>query len=99
MTYNQTKKQHKNQMLDTLVLGVQRLMKRRSTALVLTMTQLDKVLQNQLSSLPQNWPGSPSALRVSLNQVLNRLRNAGVKVRFYRSTNHTRTRLAMFSTR
>lgn len=42
-------------------------------------------------------PGSPSALRVVINRVINRIRNRGVSVRFGRTTDHTRTRFVKFS--
>lgn len=42
-------------------------------------------------------PGSPSALRVVLNRVVNRLRNRKVSVRFGRTTDHARTRYVRFT--
>lgn len=60
-----------------------------------TMTDLDTLLVKaysrngtKLSALP----GSPSALRVVVNRITNRLRSRGISVRFARSTNRTRTR-------
>jgi hypothetical protein len=99
MTSNSKQNSKKTQVFDTLVSGVKTLVRRRATPWVGTMTLLDEALQDRLSKLPQNWPGSPSALRVTLNQVVNRLRNAGIRVRFTRSTDHARTRLVVFSTR
>jgi hypothetical protein len=80
---------------DALVFGIKTLVRRRATPWVGTMTQLNEVLQNRLHTLPENWPGSASALRVALNKAVNRIRNAGVSVRFSRS----KTRLVEFRVR
>jgi len=62
------------------------------------MTDLDTLLRRDLKkNVPENWPGSPSALRVRLNSVVNRLRNAGMSIRFVRASNRTRTRLVRFT--
>ena len=63
-----------------------------------TMTNLMTAL-NRVSSKRQReiLPGSPSALRVVINRVTNRLRNRGIGVRFGRTTDHTRTRYVRFS--
>lgn len=42
-------------------------------------------------------PKSPSALRVVVNRVVNRLRSRGISVRFGRTTDHTRTRFVKFA--
>jgi len=64
-----------------------------------TMTELSSKLdksfhrsKGKLSILP----GSPSALRVVINRITNRLRSRGISVRFKRSTDHTRTRFVTF---
>lgn len=88
-----------NEVSNTIFNGVRMMMKRRSTPWVGTMTELNDTLKNRVNSMPGDWPGSASALRVALNKVVNRLRNAGVSVRFTRSTDHTRTRLVEFSVR
>jgi hypothetical protein len=63
-----------------------------------TMTELNsglvRVSGRKISSV---LPGSPSALRVVLNRVVNRLRNRKVGVRFGRTTDHTRTRYVRFT--
>lgn len=65
-----------------------------------TMTELNSALVKVLGRrVPQNWPGSPSALRVVLNRTVNRLRNRKVSVRFGRTSDHTRTRYVEFVTR
>lgn len=61
-----------------------------------TMTQLNKLLK-KAGNRP--LPGSPSALRVVLNRVVNRLRSRGVSVKFNREKNTTRTRYVRFATR
>lgn len=72
---------------DTLFQGVVSMLKKYS-AWSGTMTELNNSLVKVLGKrVPQSWPGSPSALRVSFNQVVNRLRNAGVSIRFARSKN------------
>lgn len=57
-------------------------------------TGLTRVAGRKVSSV---LPGSPSALRVVLNRVANRLRNRKVGVRFGRTTDHTRTRYVRFT--
>jgi hypothetical protein len=42
-------------------------------------------------------PASPSALRVVLNRVVNRLRNKKVSIKFGRSADYNRTRYVKFS--
>lgn len=42
-------------------------------------------------------PKSPSALRVVVNRVVNRLRSRGISVKFGRTTDHTRTRFVRFA--
>lgn len=65
-----------------------------------TMTELDSALTRVLSRKNSGLlPGSPSALRVVLNRIVNRLRNRGVSVRFGRASDHTRTRYVEFVTR
>jgi hypothetical protein len=63
-----------------------------------TMTNLMTAL-NKVSSKRQReiLPGSPSALRVVLNRVANRLRSRGIGVKFNRTTDHTRTRYVRFT--
>lgn len=65
-----------------------------------TMTKLSSALTRTLGrSSIKHLPKSPSALRVSVNKVLGRLRKGGVSVKFSRSSDHTRTRLVEFVTR
>lgn len=63
-----------------------------------TMTNLMSAI-NRVSSKRQReiLPGSPSALRVVINRVANRLRNRGIGVRFGRTTDHARTRYVRFT--
>ena len=93
MTYNSKKNHPKMEVYNTLFSGVVSILEKRSTW-VGTMSELNTILIKTLGKrVPTVWPGSPSALRVSFNQVVNRLRNAGISVRFVRSTDHQRSRL------
>lgn len=63
-----------------------------------TMTELNSVLVKVLNKKQSGMlPGSPSALRVVINRVVNRLRNRSVSVRFARTTDHGRTRYVRFA--
>jgi hypothetical protein len=57
-------------------------------------TALTRVVGKSQSSV---LPGSPSALRVVLNRVVNRLRTRKVSVKFARTNDHTRTRYVKFT--
>jgi len=63
-----------------------------------TMTDLRKELVTYIGN-KSNLPRSPSALRVVLNRVVNRIRVRGISVKFGRTTDHTRTRYVRFVTR
>jgi hypothetical protein len=63
-----------------------------------TMTALNKELVKNLGKKTA-LPRSPSALRIVLNRVVNRLRNRGVSIKFGRTTDHMRTRYVKFITR
>lgn len=63
-----------------------------------TMTDLSRMLVKCLGK-KVILPGSPSALRVVLNRVVNRLRCRGVSVKFNRAPNYDRTRLVRFKTK
>jgi hypothetical protein len=62
-----------------------------------TMTELSSAI-NRVASKRQRTilPGSPGALRIVINRVVNRLRNRGISVRFVRTSDHGRTRLVRF---
>ena len=63
-----------------------------------TMTELQTVLVRVLGKKRSTvLPGSPGALRVVVNRVVNRLRSRSVSVRFSRTTDHARTRFVRFS--
>jgi hypothetical protein len=63
-----------------------------------TMTNLTTALNRVLSRKQRTLlPGSPGALRVVINKVVNRLRNRGIGVRFGRTTDHARTRYVRFT--
>ena len=64
-----------------------------------TMTELGSELDrtfNRSKGMRSRLPGSPSALRVVINRIANRLRSRGISVRFKRSSDHTRTRFVTF---
>ena len=63
-----------------------------------TMTQLNSQLSKQMGK-SATLPGSPSALRVVLNRVVNRLRARKVSVNFHRTTDHQRKRVVEFRTK
>lgn len=63
-----------------------------------TMTQLKDTLIKVMGRKDGKLlPQSPSALRVVLNRVVNRLRNRKISVKFGRTTDHTRTRFVKFT--
>jgi molybdopterin biosynthesis enzyme MoaB len=63
-----------------------------------TMTELTTALNKVVSKTQRKMlPGSPSALRLVINRVINRLRNRGIGVKFGRTTDHTRTRFVKFA--
>jgi hypothetical protein len=71
---------------------------RRGRSWTGTMTDLNSALVSQLSRSESSLlPGSPSALRVVLNRVVNKLRNRSISVKFGRTTDHTRTRYVKFT--
>lgn len=86
--------------VDDLVLeGIVKVVEDSDSRWAGTMTQLNGNLvkvfnrsRNKMNSLP----GSPSALRVVINRIVNRLRSRGVSVRFGRTNDHTRTRFVRF---
>jgi len=68
------------------------------TSWIGTMTNLSSLLNRALPKTERSMlPRSPSALRIVVNQVVNRLRNRGIGVKFARTTDHGRTRYVRFS--
>lgn len=61
-----------------------------------TMTSLQRELSREVGANRKSLPGSPSALRVALNRVVNRLRNRRVSVKFIRANDRARTRTVKF---
>ena len=55
---------------------------------------LARVLGSRKSQI---LPGSPGALRVVLDRVVNRIRSRGIGVRFGRTSDHSRTRFVRFA--
>jgi len=65
-----------------------------------TMTELNSTLNkifNRNQTKINNLPRSPSALRVVINRITNRLRARGVSVKFGRTNDRTRTRYVKFA--
>lgn len=85
--------------VDDLVLnGVLEVLSTEDSSWTGTMTDLNSRLVKVLGKpLAKQLPGSPSALRVVLNRVVNRLRNRKVSVKFNRSNDHVRTRYVRFT--
>lgn len=94
MTYNS-----KTVSVDNLILeGVLKVLDKSDSSWVGTMTELNVALVKVLGKRQSNiLPGSPSALRIVLNRVVNRLRTRKVSVKFARSNDHIRTRYVKFT--
>jgi hypothetical protein len=58
------------------------------------MTNLNRVLSKHQRTL---IPATPSALRMVVNRVTNRLRSRKISVRFGRTPDHSRTRFVRFA--
>jgi len=93
-----------NNVDDIVFRGVSSILEKQSKGMWIgTMTELTKALNSLLRKRQRTMkqrtilPGSPSALRVVLNRVVNRLRNSGIGVRFVRTTDRVRTRLVRFT--
>jgi len=96
-TRKTAKRSQKVSVDDTIVNGVMSVMDNHEEWTG-TMTDLMSTLDETLNQ-GTTLPGSPSALRVVLNRVVNRLRCRGVSVRFGRTKDHARTRYVRFATR
>ncbi len=96
MVSNKTNRRVRNDVSDVLFTSVKRMVSRRATPWVGTMTDLNSAVA-RVQGTKETLVKSPYALRLVLNKVVNRLRNAGVSVRFLRSTSKNRTRLVKFS--
>ena len=88
-----------NNVDSTVIQGVFSIMERNSDTLWTgTMTDLNAALARVLGSRKsQILPGSPGALRVVLDRVVNRIRSRGIGVRFGRTSDHSRTRFVRFA--
>jgi|ERR1035437_6062679 hypothetical protein len=63
-----------------------------------TMTDVGNAITTVMGrNTKKSMPGSPSALRVVLNRIAQRLRTRGIGVRFGRATDRTRTRFVKFT--
>lgn len=97
MEYINDKNLSNDNVEDTVLQGVLNIINSNKVWLG-TMTDLGNRLIKKLGKKAV-LPGSPSALRVVLNRVANRLRKRGVGVKFGRTTDRTRTRYVRFITR
>lgn len=87
-----------NNVEEIVLRGVISIMERNVSVWTGTMTNLTTALNRVLSRNQRNvLPNSPSALRVVINRVANRLRARGIGVRFGRTTDHARTRWVRFA--
>lgn len=83
---------------DLILNGILKLVENKNSEWSGTMTELGSALSKTLGKKNSNViPGSPGALRVVINRVVNRIRNRSVSVRFGRTPDHTRTRYVRFS--
>lgn len=83
---------------DLILNGILKLVENKNSEWSGTMTELGSALAKILGKKNSNViPGSPGALRVVINRVINRIRNRSVSVRFGRTPDHTRTRYVRFS--
>jgi hypothetical protein len=95
---NNSKNDRNNNVEEIVLRGIVSVMERNMTVWMGTMTNLTTALNRVLSKHQRTLlPASPSALRLVINRVVNRLRNRGISVRFGRSTDHSRTRYVRFA--
>jgi hypothetical protein len=86
-------KNKKNTTHDIVIEGVLKVINNNNKKWTGTMTELNSNLNKVLGRKQSKvLPGSPSALRIVLNRVANRLRCRGISIRFARTNDHTRTR-------
>lgn len=70
----------------------------KSTEWIGTMTQLNSSLKKILGKTNATFlPKSPSALRVVLNRLVNKIRKRKISVKFARDTDYNRTRYVRFA--
>lgn len=87
-----------NSVNEAVLTGVASLLEKNGQVWTGTMTELNLALVKNLGRKSSSMlPGSPGALRVVLNRVINRIRNRGISVRFARTTDHARTRYVKFT--
>lgn len=96
MTKNRSVRSDVN--VDEVVFGAVTNLIGKGDSWVGTMTDLGVIVRRSVSRKEVSvLPRSPSALRVVLDRVVNRLRNRRISVRFGRTTDHTRTRYVRFA--
>lgn len=85
---------------DVVLSGVLAIMnsKQNSNKWIGTMTDISSAITNVMGKkVKKSLPGSPSAMRIVLNRILNRVRSRGIGVKFGRTTDRTRTRFVKFT--
>jgi hypothetical protein len=95
---NNRKNTATNNINEMVFRGIVSVMERQAEGIWMgTISNLATALNRVLSKKQRtNLPGSPAALRVVINRVVNRIRNRGIGVRFGRTTDHSRTRFVKF---
>ena len=96
MTYTRTKNTTEINIDDVVLTGVLKILDKNNQYFG-TMTDLSLDLIKSLGKTAV-LPRSPSALRIVLNRVVNRLRSRGVSVKFGRTNDHNRTRFVKLVT-
>ncbi len=97
MTYNSKEKVSVD---DVVLSGVIAILnsKQNTNKWVGTMTDVSYAITSVMGKkVKKNLPGSPGALRIVLNRIVNRIRSRGISVKFGRTTDRTRTRFVKFT--
>lgn len=82
---------------DTVLLnGIVRVVGRRVTPWVGSMTELSTALNRVVRNVPAGWPENPRGLRAGVDRVIAKLRRAGIKTSFGRTSDHSRKRFVTF---
>lgn len=91
--------ERRNNVEEIVLRGITSVMESQNVSIWIgTMTNLTTALNRVLSKHQRTLlPNSPSALRLVINRVVNRVRSRGIGVRFIRTTDHSRTRLVRFA--
>jgi hypothetical protein len=95
---NRNNSQQTNSVDEVVLQGILSVVNSPDSTWIGTMTNLTNSLTRVIDkSQRAQLPGSPSALRLVINRVANRIRTRGISVRFGRTTDHKRTRFVRFA--